>query len=317
MRTLSVCLFVLLLLLHTACSLQPILPETTSPVRIKATHNLNQSGWEAHLLLTRGRHTLEQRTPITLGDIEFDMRVPVGTWEVALTVYDELGTPRFQDKVSNVTIFPAERVNVEMRLLPADGKLILTLDLTGFPNPNVVLRSRIHLNDKVYEITRESASEALVFERSFTPGSYDMKVELFTESFRATDRIHAGLYQSITIMPSQEVAMRWNPEMETLDITAIVSILPEAPKNLSGSLSNGVVTLNWEASPTANIKGYIVYGQMDPFSKFVALNEEPLLALEFTHTVPETAALVIAYVVSAVSHNDMVGYRTGATHIRR
>lgn len=269
--------------------------------------------WTAHLVFTRGKHSVSESLLVSGNELRADLRIPIGTWDVEMILVDSNGEARFQDKISEVTIVPDKTQTVELFLKPADGALTVTIDLENYISGEVVMRVRVHINDTIKEITRENNLEPLTGTYSLPPGSYDLKFELFTESFRSSDKIHEGICNSITVLPGQELAINWLPEYQELLVVARVYLIPEAPENLVITETADGIFVSWSPCPSIDIQGYNVYWQPHPFSRFEPLNEEPITDLEFFHdysSLEKPPAPTVNYTVAAVSTIDLVGYRS-------
>ena len=265
----------------------------------------------AEIIFSRGKHTFIEDMNVEGINLTANLLVPVGTWDIQIILFDQEGNPIFQDQKEDVTIFPDRATDLKMNLRPANGRVNLVIDLEGHVYQNQIFRVRVHFNDKVYELKRDDIFEPLTSEFSLVPGSYDFKVELFTSSFRATDRVDPGVWKTIDVKPTEELTYVWTPQQEFLKIIADIHLVPEPPINLSAwyDPKNAQVVLQWSPSSTEHIIGYLIYVQEDPFSRSVRLNEEPWQQLTFTHDVSELDALQLTYSVAAVSPIGIVGYR--------
>lgn len=314
MPKLALVFFVGLSLLLVGCSLidSPISSDDETPVNIQASlTNLSvEEQYQAQVIFTRGRHTFQEIVPIVNNDINLSIMVPVGTWDIQMIILDEEEIPRFQDSLSGITVFPDNPTFVEMHLIPADGILSITIELANYPQQDQVERARIHFNDTHEEVIFAELEEPWQVQYPLAPGSYDFKIELFTESFRATDKIYPGVWHSLSIEPEIEKQIFWEPITENLEIVAEIGLVPACPTNLQVEIDQPQVYLTWDAPASDDLLGYLVYWQPDPYERFELLTPVPIQTLNYTHSIDDETIRQVKYTTAAVSTAGQVGYRS-------
>lgn len=294
---------------------QPLSPSTPGDLTISAhVHSsLSSEQWTMEVIAVRGRHSFEERIPVSSSEFEETLSIPVGTWDITLLLLDGDDVPHFQDTIEDVTVFPDQPTTVVMNLRPANGNVLLHIVLDAFPGSSRVLRARVYFGDDMYELIRDSEEDELAGEFSLPPGSYDYRVELFTDSFRATDCIHPGIWENLTILPSIDQDLVWHPHTTLLTINAEILFVPESPMNLTGTrVSESETLLEWDSvtEGDAHIGGYQVLFQLDPFTRFEVVSEDLLTERRFIHQFDQTTLESARYTVVAISENDVLGYRS-------
>ncbi len=258
------------------------------------------------IIFNRGRHSLEKTVSVQGQEITASFSVPVGTWSVEMTLYDENGHSLYQDKKEDVAIRSDQPVTLELALRPADGTIALFIDLSQYPLAHEVLRARVYFDERLEEITRESLEEPLADTYQVPPGSYSFAVQLYTDSFRISDQIHAGAWHLLDVEAASETTLQWSPALESLTISAAVHELPPAPQQLT-AIGDGQesIELTW-AAVDGPIQGYRVFWQPDVQEPFEQLTEEPIAGLSFVHG---DSVVGGRYTVAAVSSIGIEGYR--------
>ncbi len=294
-----------------------VTPNTYGEITINAnTMSLASTElWTAHIYFKRGNHSLLETTSFNGDSLSATIKIPVGTWDISMALLDEQGVAHYQDTITNITIFPDIPRTLEFQLRPADGMVNVSIDLTDYPQTTEVLRVRVHFNNDVKELSRDDATEPLQGSFSLPPGSYNFKVELFTSSFHAGNRIDAGIWKIVDVYPLSELTLIWTPYMEQLSINADIHVIPNPPQNLAVTVNGTQVELVWDPSPTANLMSYNVYWQPNPFSPFELIEVLDAHTLFFNHDLSEYLANNpmyngVSYCVSAKNTVGINGYRS-------
>lgn len=108
-------------------------------------------------------------------------------------------------------------------------------------------------------------------------------------------------------------AGRTPPDIENMIPTEICNIhteRPQPPQNLSYSLGDGSVTLQWTAAGGKPIEGYLVFRQLKGEQVFVRLTENPIKNLSYTDTTVQEKK---TYVYQVVSINKEGTFSQGAS----
>jgi hypothetical protein len=289
----------------TAAPLTPLSPLTvvgsldSTPVEVV----------EARIILSRGKHMVETTVPVQNNEFQGVLQVPIGNWELTVFLVDAEGMVHFQSKPQPVEITYGRPTTVELVLQPAASTVHITIDLDGYIFRKEALRARIYFNDDLYEVIREDADAPFEATLEISPGSYEFKIELYTETFHVGNRLGVGIWQLIDIAENEEVSITWRPETEDLFITGRVDTLLPAPAWLNVNGSGPQVEITWAPVEHLNLQGYIVLAKNSPLERFQPLNSIPIPTTSFLHTLdPEDLPSEIRYVVAAVSMNGFVGY---------
>ncbi len=322
-RRAALCMLAVCLTLLAACS--PIIP---SPIdgqgTISVTGNLENHAAvelvEARLIVTRGKHTFEKTAAIQDDQFSATLHIPIGIWDLTVLLIDAEGIVRFQSSNQSIEVQPNRPETIELSLGPADCLVTLEIELEHYVFQENVHRARVYFGETMYELLREDSTQRLMGQFNVSPGSYDFKVELYTESFRIGDRIAPGVWELLEIPITEELHLTWNPITEQIQISGTVYIPPPAPNHVTVQHGVNGITVSWEPSQDPYVTGYFVFVQTDPFEKFQLLNPIPITEPLFSHTLEElelkTPVNEIRYTVAAVGSNGYVGFRSKETVLR-
>lgn len=287
-------------------------PEDCGTVMITTASVPEQAGngWTAHIVFSRGKHELREEIFVDGTSVSTELQIPVGTWDLSMLLIDNNDIINYQAKAQDITIFPDQPIVIDFQLQPAEGLVMVNIDLSAFPQEEQVLRARVHFNGEFEEIIRDNSSEPLAGEFSIPPGSYDFKVELFTESFRIGDKIDPGIWQTIHIEPLSEQTIVWSPFLENLMITADIYLVPDPPLNFSADHDNDKVYLNWDLTANETISSFNIYLKYSPFEPYEKIGVVDSNTAEFVHSLDELSEhqTTLTYTVAACS-DIITGYR--------
>ncbi len=269
-----------------------------------------ESNWTAHIIFSRGKHELSQTIEVVGTDFSSEIKIPVGTWNISMYLVDDNDIVNYQDSLKDITIYPDKPVFINFQLSPAEGLVQVIIEIDNFPQAEQVLRARVHFNDEIKEIIRDTPLEPLKAQYSIPPGSYDFKVELFTESFRVGDKIDPGIWQTIHIEPLSEQTLVWSPFMQDLYISVDIFMVPPAPTNLTALYSENRVCITWDINSFESLVGHNIYWQISPFEPFELITHVDASITEFTHDLTDLEELpaIINYTVASFSAK-VTGYR--------
>lgn len=307
----------LLVILFTGCNLQSSLGNSShgqGPLAIMGTLASvpDRPVTEAHITMSRGKHLFEWTVPVEGLDFCAEVELPVGTWELSILLLDSHGTVLFKSEPQSVEVSPNGSQVVNVTLRPGDGKVNLTIDLRDSLLLPHARRARVYFDDERTELIWEEEKETINHVFSLPPGTYDFLVELYTESFRASDRLVPGLWQSVEVKPGEELIIHWEPLMQSMTIEAIIGLVPDPPQNLTAEVQNSQVKLIWDTHASPYVTGYFVYCQADPFERPEILTPTPVTTTEFIHVLDDLEELpydTLTYSVAALSGSGVVGYR--------
>ncbi len=298
-----------LLITTSACTPQSSLIAKT-PVTILGTLASFEmpEAVEARIVISRNKHVVEETVPVINNEFSATLQVPIGEWEVTVLLVDAEGMVLFQSKAQSMKIAPNGPQLLELVLRPADSQVHVSIDLEQYVFRHVALRARIHFNDEVHEVVREDSLSPLEGIIDLTPGSYEFKIELYTESFRVGDRLGPGAWEVIHVRESEELYIHWSPASEALFVSGRVETLLPAPTNVTLRDVLEGVSLTWDPVIHRDLVGYFVFAQTSPLERFELLNPLPLEEPHFTYKIELEQPPEINYVVAAVSANGLVGY---------
>lgn len=300
----------MLILLISTSACTPTTPLTqSSPLTILGTLADAQSLEivEAHIVITRGKHIVEEKVPVTQGEFEATVRVPVGQWEVVVLLVDDQGIVHFQSQPQDTQIIIGQPQLLELVLRPADCDVHVSIDLEGYIFEHAAMRARIHIDEEVHEVTRPDYLTPLEKTIAVAPGSHEFKIELYSESFRAGDRLGLGVWEIIHVAENEELSITWSPVTEELQMSGRVESLLPAPKNLTLHTEPDGVLVTWEPVAHWDLAGYFLFVQESPLDRYELLNPVPLEDSSYLHAL-EPDHPQLSYVVAAVNTSGFVGF---------
>lgn len=303
------------------CACSPSPPVTgKSPLTVLGTvSTFSPEGLvEAKIILSRGKHSVEKTVPLQQNEFEATLQLPLGQWELSVLLIDGEGKAQFQSSPQQVEIAPQKPSVIELVLRPADSEVTIRIDLDGYLFSNLALRSRIHFDDEIYEIIRSDADEAFEKVLMIEPGSYEFKIELYTDSFRVGDRLGPGIWEIVTIPPNQSLEIVWSPIAVGLEIRGRLELLLPAPENMVITATEGGLTVSWDPVYDQKADGYFLFAQSSPLERFELLTPLPLKQPSHLYELDgEKPVSEILFTAAAVSTSGLVGYYSPPCHWSR
>ncbi|HHY15217.1 MAG TPA: hypothetical protein GX521_03980 [Firmicutes bacterium] len=298
------------LLSLSACSPPtPVIGKSSLTVMGTVSPASHQELVEARIILSRGKHSVEEVVPLQQNHFEAALQLPLGQWELSVLLIDAEGKVQFQSSPRQIDIGPQKPSMIELVLRPADSEVTIRIDLDGYLFRDLALRSRIHFDDKVHEITRENAHESLEKVLMIEPGSYEFKIELYTDSFRAGDRLGPGIWEIITIPPNQSLEIVWSPLALGLEIRGRLESLLPAPENIAVTPTEAGLAISWDEVYAPETNGYFLFAQNSPLDRFELLTPIPLKQPTYEYNLDhEQTSGQILFTAAAVSTGGLVGY---------
>lgn len=297
-------------LLLSACQTGAVLPATSAPLTVLGTVDAASADIvAAQIVLKRGKHVVEATVPVHQSEFQGVLQVPLGQWELTVYLVDAEGKVLYQSKPQSTEISYGTGSTVKLVLRPAASTVHITLDLDNYIFRNLALRARIYFNDQLYEVVRPNAETPFETQLEISPGSYEFKVELYTESFHIGNRLGPGIWQVIHIGENEELFLTWKPESEELVITGRVETLLPAPTGVTVTGDSSQIEISWEPVNHWNLQGYIVLAQTNPLERFQVLTSSSHGITSIIHAPDsESFSSTVTYVVAAVSRYGLVGY---------
>lgn len=303
-------LFVLFALTFSACTTRtPLLQQ--SPVTVLGTVADSDASTITHakIILAKGKQKVEEVVPVKNNEFSATLQVPVGEWELQILLMDSEGKVEFQSKTEKTNVSLGKRNTVDLLLRPADSEVSVRVNLDNYLFRDLAMRARIHFDDEVHEIIRPDLQTPLEKTILLSPGSYEFKIELYTESFRVGDRLGLGVWDVIHIDKNKEVIIDWSPESEQLQISGQVATLLPAPQNLKIKQQQNQLSITWDPVTHSECAGYFLFAQTSLLDRYELLSSLPLTRAEYQHDLEnDETPEEIRYVVAAVSNGGLVGY---------
>lgn len=300
----------ILTLLFVACNVPTFLPRET-PLTVLGILEDNTEGdlENATIVLSKGKHVVEQTIPLVNNEFGSTIILPIGKWELTVLLIDADGVVKYQNTPQVVQVSLDKENLIELVLRPADSQVTIKINLDEYIFQTQALRARLHFNDVVYEVKKETPEELLETVLQLPPGSYEFKVELYSESFRAGDRLSDGIWELVHIPANQSLSLTWTPATETTTITGRIESLLPPPLGLRIEEMDQSLYLTWDPILDPELLGYFLYMQTDPLERFQLVHPLPLQETEFllilgTHLDAEQ----ILFTVAGLSKGGLGGY---------
>lgn len=311
-QLLLVALLLFLMLSLSACSPPSLLPKETPVTVLGILGDGTPKGElvEARIVLSRGKHIVDKVVPLHQNEFSTTIPMPIGQWELTVLLLDTEGVVRFQNSPQTIQVTLDQPNLVELVLRPADSQVQISIDLEHYVFRKEALRARVHFNDEIYEVKRENGQDPFETTLQLAPGSYEFKIELFTESFRAGDRLGAGVWEIVQIPANEAVSIVWSPVTKLTQITGRFETLLPSPSNLSCTTLEQGISITWDALPHPELLGYFLYMQLAPLERFELITPIPLEEPYFLYPFDPDLELPdeICFTVAGVSKGGNAGY---------
>jgi len=316
------------ILITGGCFTKPV-ARPTGKVAIKTSlaslEAMNASALQAEAVLTNAKQVitaqLEVNNHFAEGLIE---GVFVGTWSVQISVTDSKGTVILAGS-GEVCVRESKTAQAEITLRPAKGILKVDVDLTGFSNTEEIRKAKVVLSPGDLAVSFEKDTDTGEFGTSLevVPGSYDMKIELYTKTTHDYNMAYSDAYRQIAVRPGQTTVVNWFPKTGAVEVTGRMDTAPPAPENLTGSFAEGSFELCWDTvmPPEDDLAAYRLYCKQDELDKFTLLAEIAAAGVigdevSYVYT-PETLSpgASFFFTVTAVDFSGMESYRSDTIEI--
>lgn len=299
----------------SACSPPSFLPKET-PLTVVGTLGgpLQTELVEARIVLSRGKHMVDLVVPLQQNEFKATVSMPIGQWELTVLLLDAEGIVHFQNTPQTIQIAIDQPNVVDLVLRPADSEVHVSIDLEHYIFREEALRARIYFSDEMYEVIRANGQEPFETTLFLAPGSYEFKIELFTESFRVGDRLGLGAWEIVQIPANEQISIVWNPVTEVVEISGRIETLLPAPTNVVCETVEQGVRISWDPPHSEEVVGYFIYAQTSPLERFELLSPVPweLTSFLYTHDPENEPPTDIRFAVAAVGKSGYAGYYSPA-----
>lgn len=287
------CLAFALMLIQSACWHSPAAPSSASggatgalaiaaQVTAAPVHPLETDGPSVlHIRLRQGRLELERTLPVQDGRAAGTLHgIYEGRWQVLLEVRDQEGYITHRGEAEVQVTADRSPVLLEMALQPLPGRLRVVADLTGFSAQEQVSRARLVSmpGEKRFESLREPGSPFIRWDVELAPGSYELQVQLYGDSFHAYNLIYAAPWMSLDVYPGRSSELTWSPATGEIQLVGTIPTLPAAPRGLVVWQEGDEVVLQWLVTSPDAAESVLYWkkGPLDPFEELIRLPvEEP------------------------------------------
>lgn len=229
---------------------------------------------EVEVSLTQDRHQIHERRPLNGETFSLTLdNVYVGRWQVNVAIRDAEGDTIYAGSGS-VWVSENETTTVQVPLTPQPGALKLTIDIGGLPLEQEAFKARLHLSPgDTHNLDRVEGTALFEANVAVQPGSYDFKVDFYTDSFHAHKIIYSGYWMPLSVTPGKTVTLYWRPGTGAVVIDAGPDGPPPAPAALSAQWTDDGVLLEWPGVPADNITAYRVYRRVGLLARYELVAE--------------------------------------------
>lgn len=308
-------ILVVWLLTLSACTPPSFLPKETPLTVLGSLGGAPQEELvEARIVLSKGKHIVDKVVPLWKNEFQATLPIPIGQWELTVLLLDTEGMVRFQNTPQAIHVTLDQPNVVELVLRPADSQVQITIDLEHYIFRDQALRARIYFDDEMHEVTRPNAQEPFETTLSLAPGSYEFKIELFTGSFRSSDRLGPGIWEIVQVPADELISIVWSPLTEVMHISGRVETILPAPTNLRCTTTGQGIGISWDPPPSGEVLGYFLYAQTSPLERFQLISPIPWEQTDFFYVLDTEAEAPgeIRFVVAGVGKSGKAGYYSSA-----
>ena len=102
---------------------------------------------------------------------------------------------------------------------PADGKLVVTLDLSEFSNIGGLIKGRLMTNEDAYvNFDIPEPRKPVEVSMDLPPRQYDIAVAIYKDTYHAYQRVYLSPYQTLEINSGTTTRVAWRPQVGLVDI---------------------------------------------------------------------------------------------------
>lgn len=219
-----------------------------------------------HVVLQHVGLIVEHSFPIVDGKAEGVLEgIYEGRWDVALEVRDDDGVLTHRG-TAQVTIFADKATDLHVTLEPLPGTLFVQVDLSGFRDEARVDRARLNIYEPSHYVNavREGPEPIITWDHQLPPGTYDVHIGLYNESFHQHRLIYAGPWFQVDVHPGRTTEASWHPATGEVRFAGIVRQAPQPPRDVTASRHGDTVIVEW-AVPSPRAVESVLWWTDDPF----------------------------------------------------
>ena len=267
-------------------------------------------GWKVEISYVRGKMVVKQETVVKDGGISIESpRLFVGDWQIVLHVFGPSGNALYTGR-AEVTVQEDTTTPLRITLGPADGKLVVTLDLSEFSNIGGLIKGRLMTNEDAYvNFDIPEPRKPVEVSMDLPPRQYDIAVAIYKDTYHAYQRVYLSPYQTLEINSGTTTRVAWRPQVGLVDIDLDIREQPKPPSNVTLSYQGGWAVLSWDPSPTTPLTGYRIYTRTDEqFLGYQLWQEVDAFTKQWSFSLGEFAgADRVSFVITAV---DPLGHES-------
>ena len=242
-------------------------------------------------------------------------KLMIGAWDLCIDVYSIRGELLYQGKTS-ILVEENKKSTASVTLATAPGELTVQLDLVDFTGPQAI-KGKVILNtgageEIIKEFSPGQDKRAEVIFKELAPRSYDLKVDIYSGTYHAYNRIYQGPWQVVAITSGGKLNLAWGPALGLVEIVGKVDLPPPPPTDVTAVLQGANVLISWAAvTPIEDdLLGYRVYAQNDIFQGFELVAEIPAPLTSHYYRLPGEPPQDIQGLAFAVSSIDKQGHES-------
>lgn len=269
-----------------------------------------------HVVLQHVGLVMEHSFPIVDGKAEGVLEgIYEGRWDVALEVWDEDGILTHRG-TTQVTIYPDQATDLDVTLEPLPGTLLVHADLSGFRDEARVDRARLNIHEprEYVNAVREGRDPIITWRHELAPGTYDVHIGLYNDSFHQHRLIYAGPWFQVDVHPGRTTEASWHPATGEVRFAGIVRHAPPPPRDVTVSRSGDTVTVAWDVTSSRAVESALWWTD-DPFlppreiARVATLPGTPEMPRrhQFEHRPGDEGALPASFLVYGVTTVDADG----------
>lgn len=198
--------------------------------------------------------------------------LPIGDWLLSVEFRDENGDVTHRAS-QTVRVYANQQSLVEIEVGPVDATFEVLVDLSDFPDRDLVLGVRVNFVGGSYFTLSPVEGEEYVFHggRQAEAGDYEFSVALYGESYRASDRIYESPWNSVRLVSGKTVQAVWSAELGQARVQASIVDLPPTPEAIQCDVRSDELWVVWDTAllpAGVNVRIWTRHDEYEHFKKF-------------------------------------------------
>ncbi|GEM_PF-644526 len=274
------------------------------------------AAYELEVTLTQDKLQVQERRAVSGDTVSLTIdNLYVGRWQLELVVRDGAGQGLYSGSGS-VWVSEGATSTVTVPLSPYPGTLDLTVDIGGLSLEQESYKARLVVSPgESYNMDRIEGTALFQTRVNLAPGSYDFKIDFYTDSFHTYKLIYAGYWMPLAIEPGKTVAVYWRPATGAVVVETEPAEPPPAPSAVTADWEGDAIVLAWDAVTQGDVVAYRVYRRVGPLARYELLAEVDAWTTTLVDAPPEDIdgpdnGRSVSYVVTAMGASGKESYRS-------